>query len=299
MSGRDTARAARPTIYARAVATTDELWIERLPALLTACAERWDLTVGERLSGGLVGHAFACTTSNGRQVVLKLNPPSAASYAGEPAQEAAALRAWGGRGAVELLDFAADLGARLTCSALPGTPLDEDDDAPALEIVGGVLASLLQASIPRVELRSLAGAVDRFLIAKLAVSGDARELLELRIEEARLSAVRLAGSASKEMLLHGDLMDKNLLRDGDRFVAIDPMPASAIRTPISDSGQPHARPRRASTRVQNVLHGGSASSRRAQPVGLRSMRSDWHARAGGATARSFGRGCSRPPRGSS
>jgi streptomycin 6-kinase len=214
--------------------TGDERWIERLPGLLTACAERWELAIGKRLSGGLVGHVFACTTSDGRQVVLKLNPPSAASYAGEPEHEAAALRAWAGRGAVELLDFAADLGALLTRRALPGTPLDERNEARALEIVDGVLASLFRASVPRAGFRSLRGVVDRFLTAKLAAGGEAKELLQPRIEEARLSAHRLARSASKQMLLHGDLMDKNLLRDGDRFVAIDPMPS--VGDPHSDLG---------------------------------------------------------------
>jgi streptomycin 6-kinase len=47
-------------------------------------------------------------------------------------------------------------------------------------------------------------------------------------------AGRLAASASREVLLHGDVMDKNLLRDGDRLVAIDPMPH--VGDPHSDVG---------------------------------------------------------------
>jgi hypothetical protein len=92
----------------------DDQWVAQLPATLAACAERWDLVIGERLSGGLVGHVFACTTRTGDAAVLKLNPPSAAEFAGTPEQEAAALRAWAGRGAVELLAFAADLRVLLT-----------------------------------------------------------------------------------------------------------------------------------------------------------------------------------------
>src|SRR5436853_2280730 len=102
---------------------SDEQWLAHLPAALSACAERWHLVIGERLSGGLVGHVFACATRSGEAAVLKLNPPSSREYAGTTEQQAFALRAWAGRGAVELLEFDLDLGALLTRRAVPGTSL--------------------------------------------------------------------------------------------------------------------------------------------------------------------------------
>jgi streptomycin 6-kinase len=214
-------------------ATEDE-WVEQLPTAIAACAERWSLTVGEPLSGGLVGHVFACTTSVGDPAVLKLNPPSSDEFAGTPEQEAAALRAWDGRGAVELLAFAPDQRALLTGRALPGTPLPPGDEHEALHAVADVLSRLFDATTPPAEFASLAEAVDRHLVRKLVVAGDAREMLEPMIEQARASAHSLATSASREVLLHGDVMDKNLLRHHDRVVAIDPMPH--VGDPHSDIG---------------------------------------------------------------
>jgi streptomycin 6-kinase len=129
-------------------AATDEDWGEQLPAAIAVCAERWGLTVGDLLSGGLVGHVFACTTREGDAAVLKLNPPSSDEFAGTPKQEAAALRAWKGRGAVELLAFAPDQRALLTRRALPGTPIPPGDDHWALHAVADVLSQLFDATIP-------------------------------------------------------------------------------------------------------------------------------------------------------
>jgi streptomycin 6-kinase len=54
------------------------------------------------------------------------------------------------------------------------------------------------------------------------------------IEAARSSARTLALSSDREVLLHGDLMDKNLLLDHERLVAIDPAPS--VGDPHSDIG---------------------------------------------------------------
>jgi streptomycin 6-kinase len=215
-------------------AATDDEWVEQLPAAIAACAERWGLTAGAPLAGGLVGHVVACTTREGDAAALKLNPPSSDEFAGTPEQEAAALRAWGGRGAVELLAFAPDQRALLTRRAVPGTALPAGAEHAALTAVADVLRQLFDATIPPVAFAPLAEAVDRNLVRKLGVAGDERAPFEALIEKARASARSLATSASRELLLHGDLMDKNLLRHNDRVVAIDPMPC--VGDPHADIG---------------------------------------------------------------
>jgi streptomycin 6-kinase len=104
----------------------------------------------------------------------------------------------------------------------------------ALHAVADVLSQLFDAKIPLVVFAPLIEAVDRHLIRKLAVAGDAREVLEPLIEKARMAARSLATSAPRDELLHGDLMDKNLLRHHDRVVAIDPMPC--VGDPHADIG---------------------------------------------------------------
>jgi streptomycin 6-kinase len=213
---------------------TGREWTEQLPTAIAACAERWGLTVGEPLAGGLVGHVFACTTRDGDAAALKLTPPWSDAFAGTPEQEAAALRAWNGHGAVELLAFAPDRRALLTRRAVPGTALPPGEEHVAVTAVADVLSRLFDATIPPVVFTPLAEAVDRNLVRKLAVAGDERASLEPLIEKARASARSLAPSTSRELLLHGDLMDKNLLRHHDRVVAIDPMPC--VGDPHADIG---------------------------------------------------------------
>jgi streptomycin 6-kinase len=217
-----------------APSSREQEWREQLPSAVARCAERWGLSVGEPLSGGLVGHVLSCTTSAGEAAVLKLNPPRSDEFAGTPEQEAAALRAWAGSGAVELLAFAGDLRALLTSRALPGTPLPAGNERDAIQAVADVLSRLVEGAIPPIPFLPLADAVDRHLLRRLAVSGDARDMLEPLIEKARASAEALAASAQHEVLLHGDVMDKNLLRHRDRFLAIDPMPH--VGDPHSDIG---------------------------------------------------------------
>jgi len=94
----------------------------------------------------------------------------------------------------------------------------------ALHAVADVLSRLFDATIPPLDFPQLAEAADRHLVRKLATAGDATEVLAPLIEAARAAARSLASSASSTVLLHGDVMDKNLLRDRDRVLAIDPMP---------------------------------------------------------------------------
>jgi streptomycin 6-kinase len=208
------------------VPSNEEEWLAQLPITIAACAERWQLTLGERLSGGLVGHVLACETADGEAAVLKLNPPSAND------QEAAALRIWNGRGAIELIAFDADLRALLTRRATPGTPLPPGNERQALREVAGVLGKLFEATTPATGFPPLAETVDRYLLEKIADAGDAQQMLAPLIERARRSAQELAASASGEVLLHGDVMDKNLLRHHAELVAIDPDPT--IGDPHSD-----------------------------------------------------------------
>lgn len=212
---------------------TDERWLDQLPAALSECAERWHLVIEERLSGGLVGHVFACSTQSGEQAVLKLNPPSAAEHSGTNEQQAAALRAWAGRGAIELLDAAADLDAVLTRRAVPGTSLEGDDEEGAIRSVAEMLGCLFETPIPAVDFPPLVQVADAYLANKMAINVDSGVPAPL-IEAARASARTLALSSDSRVLLHGDFMDKNLLRDHGRLVAIDPAPC--VGDPHSDIG---------------------------------------------------------------
>jgi hypothetical protein len=68
--------------------------------LLAGCCSRWSLWIENPLEGGYLSRVFACSDTNGNNLVLKLSPPEMPSY-----REAAALTLWKGRSAVRLRDF--------------------------------------------------------------------------------------------------------------------------------------------------------------------------------------------------
>jgi streptomycin 6-kinase len=51
---------------------------------------------------------------------------------------------------------------------------------------------------------------------------------------ARAAAMRLCATSRRTVVLHGDFLDKNLLRNGARYVAIDPIPR--VGDPCADVG---------------------------------------------------------------
>ncbi|SHM73177.1 aminoglycoside phosphotransferase family protein [Cryptosporangium aurantiacum] len=92
-------------------------WLEALPTLVADVARRWNLTV-ETPYAGLSFHWVArVTDADGRPAVLKLGPPGP----GHLRDEAAALRAFDGHGAVWLRAEDAERGALLLERAEPGT----------------------------------------------------------------------------------------------------------------------------------------------------------------------------------
>src|SRR5204863_5344433 len=73
-------------------------WLERVPQLLSECAEEWGLRLGEPYPLGAAGYAVRAEHDGGGPAVLKLIFPHR-----EAEHEADALRVWDGDGAVELI----------------------------------------------------------------------------------------------------------------------------------------------------------------------------------------------------
>jgi len=170
---------------------------------------------------------FACRDDRGNDRVLKLPKTER-----EATTEAAALRAWCGKGAVRLIDFDAELAALLPVRLVPGTPLVVADD-DGLEAVAGVLRALHRADLLDVNVPSMQVAFDQYLTQTTADAEDGTAGLAL-LGASRATAMALCTSMHQPVLLHGDLLDKNLLLDGTRFVAVDPIPR--IGDPCADIG---------------------------------------------------------------
>jgi streptomycin 6-kinase len=99
---------------------THGVWRERVPNLLQACGDDWDLRLGDPYIPGAAGYAMRADLPDGTSAVLKLIYPHR-----EAEWEAEALRVWNGDGAVRLLLYDGARWAMLIERCEPGTLLAE------------------------------------------------------------------------------------------------------------------------------------------------------------------------------
>jgi streptomycin 6-kinase len=206
---------------------------------LRACIRRWHLQPVGRLTGGFRSAVIECTSADGTDVVVKL-----AGTVEETHAEAAALAAWTHTGAaVRLIDVDVTLGALLLERIRPGTPLPGHDDPVAIAVAADLLSRLHQVPpttfpFPTV----LESYVQRERVARDDADHEQRSTGNpdrgqagiQRLPAARAAVVQLCSSADRGVLLHGDILAKNLLWNGAAYVVIDPMPH--IGDPCADVG---------------------------------------------------------------
>ena len=209
-------------------------WLESIPARVSRAVERWGLVLGPPFEGGTAAWTAPGTTGAGEDVVLKLSYPHP-----EAREEAAALAAWRGAGAAELLAVDADDWALLLRRLRPGSSLVEAPLRPSdkLTIGAALMRRLASAEVPAGEpfddLVDVAGGLaaiaaermDRLLpTAPVPVdAGLCHHAIDL------LGA--LPGTATSRGLAHGDLNPGNILRHDDDaggsatgWLVIDPKP---------------------------------------------------------------------------
>ncbi|WJK36585.1 aminoglycoside phosphotransferase family protein [Solwaraspora sp. WMMA2065] len=180
-------------------------WIAALPQLTTATMDRWGLRRDGPSSCGAIALVLPVVQSDGSPAMLKVQPIDEETV-GEPA----ALRAWGGDGAVRLLRHDARSGTMLlerldadrTLAVVP-------DDLAALRILSQLLARLTSVAAPP-DVRRLAdvaaGMLDRVPQALV------------RLPAADHPLIRRCAAAVEELLpeagdrlLHWDLHYHNVL----------------------------------------------------------------------------------------
>ncbi len=195
-------------------------WLDAVPGLVAGLARDWELEVGDPYPLSINWVAPA-RRADGTAVVLKLGVPAA----GHLRREAAALTAFGGRGAVALLACDDARGALLLERAAPGRPaaaLVPADDAAATAAIVAVARRLHRPAPPGTGLPELAtrgAAFGAYLRAHPAGGPLAGEL----VRRADRLFAELVATATARVVLHGDLHHDNVLRAGrEPWLAIDP-----------------------------------------------------------------------------
>jgi streptomycin 6-kinase len=180
----------------------------RAAAVAAEVAAAWGIELGPPFELA----RFSFVAPAGRDAVLKVVPVED----DEADQEADALARWAGEGAVRLLRHDRARRALLLERLVPGTDLStaSEDDALAAAVDVGVRL-WVHADAP---FRWIGDHVPRWLDHAEREGAPGAELIPL--------ARRLYDEldVGRGALVHGDFHHHNLLRDGARWVAIDPKP---------------------------------------------------------------------------
>jgi streptomycin 6-kinase len=193
-------------------------WLDRLPALITGCEERWSLEIGAPFPELSFNYAAPALRADGTAAVLKLCFPDDPAFN----KEAEALRLFAGRGAARLLEL--DRGAMLLERLEPGIPLTTVlNDEEATSIAAGVLRQLwrpVPRNHPFPTVSDWARGFDRL---RQRFDGGSGPMPAALVEEAEGLFAELLASQDEPAVLHGDLHHDNVLAARrEPWLAIDP-----------------------------------------------------------------------------
>ncbi len=198
-------------------------WLNRLPSILAACAEKWELTIESPVPILAYNFLVYAVTAEGASVVLKIGVPCL-----ELTTEINALRVFRGKRAAALLDADPQVGALLLKRVLPGKPLSAiNNDDEATEI-GARLIRDIPATVPSEhQFPSIADWAMVFDRLRVRFNGNTGPLPRKMAEKAERLFKDLQTSSTESRLLHGDLHHDNILFDDkENWLAIDPKGAT-------------------------------------------------------------------------
>ncbi len=198
-------------------------FLARLPSLIETCERRWNLSVLPPFNLSY-NYAAPVRLRDGGEAVLKLGVPNP-----ELTTEIEALKLYGGKGAVRLIEADPEQGIVLMERVRPGTPLAEiaDDDRATL-IAAGMMQRLwrpLPPGHPFPDLRRWTRALRQY-VDRFAAGGG--PLPWVMAERAARLLQDLLVDPPPPALIHGDFHHWNVLQaEREPWLVIDPKGVAA------------------------------------------------------------------------
>jgi streptomycin 6-kinase len=206
-------------------------WLNRLPAILRTCEQRWSLTIGAPFNNLSFNYVAPAVRADGTEVIVKTGLTD--EFPAQPE----ALKHFDGHGMVQLLEYDAHDAAMLLERLKPGRSLRAaEDDEAAVSIAIGLMRKLWRPlpqshyPFPTVEDWGKGFARMRTLYA-----GGTGPFPSALFDKGEKLYAELSASMEKPVLLHGDLHQDNIL-SGERepWLAVDPK--GVIGEPAYETG---------------------------------------------------------------
>lgn len=194
-------------------------WLRRLPDLIAACERRWSLTALPPFPGLSYNYVAPAVQADGTDVVLKLGVPNP-----ELVTEIEALRFYGGRGAVQLLEADFEWGALVMERLKPGVMLTAvADDEQATAIAAGVMRQLWRPAPAEHSFPTVARWAAGLKELRQQFDGGTGPFAVTLVEMAEGLFADLLASMDAPVVLHGDLHHYNILTaERQPWMVIDP-----------------------------------------------------------------------------
>ena len=193
--------------------------LDRLPAILMRCEQRWGLTMSPPFAHLSFNYVAPATRSDGTAVIVKVCTTS-----DEFPQQWEALRLFDGHGMVQLLEYDVEDEVLVLECLQPGTLLStEEDDEKATTIAANVMQQMWRPVSGDHAFATVEKWGRGFERLRTYYKGGSGPFPLRLLEVAERLFAELSASSAEPVLLHGDLHHENILAaQRQPWLAIDP-----------------------------------------------------------------------------
>jgi len=206
-------------------------WLDRLPTILAACEERWNLTIGAPVGNLSFNYVAPAVLADGTEVMMKTG------LTDEFPSQPQALGHFDGHGMVQLLAYDEPNAAMLLERLKPGTSLRAvEDDEMAIEAAADVMRKIWRP-LPQKHypFPTICDWSESFARLRKLYDGGTGPFPPAMFDKAERLYAELSASMAEPVLLHGDLHQDNILSaEREPWLAVDPK--GVIGEPVFETG---------------------------------------------------------------